>query len=518
MEKIGEKNFLKEKIISQSGKELAKPLRSSKKKKHLHFNLGGTFQDILKEIEKEDTAGYDFEQISFREKPYSGTPNLTDALETRDIFSVGDVVLVNISNKKTKIGDVAFYQGKYQILATEGIPTILSTIEPANVEKIERDILSGKKKITYNDVSFHEGTVVDKNKKGEHLFIYKVKLIDGREVIVPYERILKRNIGFVLLVNINKGLRTFLISNLKKVLYDYFKGKTIFKVSKSKEPWSEFYQKKFSMWYTSEILKKLKESGEIERIRQREIIVGEHEQGEHSEHERKGEIELSVSKAIQHKLEVTLSSTKATNEDHIRFQSSFLENVKKEYESLPEYIIEEKQGETLDFIDLDKEVFEYESDIYWNFGTDIKEYVKVFVFPYLFLSNLSPLKPYAEFFKAKLESGVFSVKSLRKYKLPQFIPEVFISGFLLKETSENEFDEFLKFCGECLEFISDYILETYTSTIDPKVSVRHSISPVLPKHFETYFMNVKVLCKSLEIRNVKVCLENETFTCKLLTN
>lgn len=436
----------------------------------------------------------------------------------KEVFGEGEKVLVRLKETGVAVGSLAMVDGKFHILTKT---KEMKVVKAKNIKQLERGIVEGEIKLNYDSVSFFPAVILKPAGKDE----YKVQISEGehaKEILkVKGKDIIKNRRGFILVDSVIDSLRRYLRRNFMELIESYKPGHVEKFVKEKKETWKRYWDVQFTAWHRSirygEAAKKIDEDA-VEKL----VIENTPEEilGEVDESRREYLINRYKKQVVNDLIQEQLDRSPPTEGEIIYFQEHFGDELKKLYEQQPEEVIDERFVSA----DIKKSVHIYEKEMYEKYGNDVAEYISQFLYPYVFLSKLSPFTRHALFLQEKIKSEEFKVEDLSSVSLAYLIPELFIGREVLRKPDRFApkddvlIDEIFGIISKSLNNITRYITSSYIATLDPtaRVTTQQFSIVTLPAELEDMFTKVSDLCGELKIRDAKICLKKGVFTCELI--
>lgn len=491
-----------------SQKEGEKEWTSKRDIRPVDITIGPLNQENLKKTGRKIGMLYTEPERRGKHKrsPYIGGDKIRKSIPQRkeiiEIFVEGtDNILVRLKKPEHGKGILAMIDGNYHILVGDKI----KIANPKFIKNLEHDILSGKITIDYDDVSYHVGSIV--KVLGNNRYMVRVSE-DGKTHEVSYKELVHKKKGFIAIDDVLSGLRKYLRDNFSLLCQEYKPTQKV-DIKYNKEPWVAYYQKNFDAWFRATHYneaakmvdkKKVKEYlSDILRENPKEV----------------GNLKQREQEITERMIHDYLETFKPQEGDYIFFKENIEGDLKRKYEE-PIPVIDTKHTP----VQIKEGVHRYEKIIFDVYGHNLSEYLAHFLFPYIFMSRLSPISKHALFFQTKFRNGSVKIQDLVSLKLPEYIPELYIGHVVKKNDFVNfkEIEEGHEYIKETLRYLSKYIIKSYTSLIDPtlKITGTQTMNRAR-KELDNLFTSVTSLCEKLEIKDVKICLKKNKFVCELIT-
>lgn len=427
-------------------------------------------------------------------------------------FKKGDTVLVKVQKDSRVEGNLALVDGHFYVL-TKKDKEVLS-IDPRDIKNMEKDVLTKKIKIHYKYVVYRNAIILGKG--------YKVKL-DDQTILekVPEEDIFKfTEVSLTLPITMN--LRQYLVNNFIALLERYITKNFIPALSVEKKiSWDDYYNGEFQKWLYVKIYAETKHGLSPDYIRKlRENI--KHDRNI-PDNQKVMVYDRTIDQIIRHQIsdqEEMLFDPQLVEEDRREFDNQYANELKRIHDSLPDPIELNKKKISQE---IKEQVREYEKYIYDVSGA--RNYVSEFLFPYLFLSEMSPIRKYCQFFHEKLRSGAIKIIDIPNMKLLEFIPELFMSQKVLKKGKKSKFEDYAtiekvyKYLGVLQTFIVNYFERDYINRyLDETYKKEEEVKiPQYDGNLEDVFADIYEFCREYDISDIKICLNKDNkFVCELL--
>jgi hypothetical protein len=426
-------------------------------------------------------------------------------------FEVNEMVLVQVRQPQYTKGKLVLFDGRYHIIpaTVETQHPLVKVIPPEHIASIAQEIISGEYEIKYDRVEFQKGVIMGRVPAGGTKRLYRVE-VEGKSMVVDETRLLGLgiNTGIVTLSSILLPFREYLKRSMIVTISEY-DGVTSLDVVEWKDNWEGYCLSQFIPWVRGRHRQEWLLQLDLDEIKRKAVEIA---------FETPQPLEQIEARLVNEELERIEDAYVTTAEEETEFYDTHLHELRTKYLSV--YPVIPDVGE-LDQL-LVEQVSEYETYLFDVYGQrNLNTYLANFLFPMIFFSNLSPLQPYAKFFRAKLAGPerMVQIPQFPHYSLAEFLPELYIGTRVVdgvRFAEEERLEEFYELIRHILEELCEYVKQAFMANLDPLFQFDLHAQPVGDPVLLEMLSDVGKLCGELNLKDAKICLKEDTFTCEVI--